>query len=173
MYISAPPPPCKYLPLSDIRRQEEETGPWVACVAVDTGPAAWCRVSGAAQSTLVTRGGGSWHRAAPGHLPGLTSDHPQASERENPFSAASHLIICDTSTPSRMDGLLAARVVSMICLGLVTWIVGEDIMYTRACVLSVLYVIFGKTRPEVFSELNFSKSFDANCSLSVACPWPI
>ena len=27
-----------------------------------------------------------------------------------------------------MDGLLAARVVSMICLGLVTWIVGEDIM---------------------------------------------
>ena len=25
-----------------------------------------------------------------------------------------------------MEGLLAARIVSMICLGLVTWIVGED-----------------------------------------------
>ena len=25
-----------------------------------------------------------------------------------------------------MEGLLAARIVSMICLGLVTWVVGED-----------------------------------------------
>ena len=37
-----------------------------------------------------------------------------------------------------MDGLLAARVVSMICLGLVTWIVGEDIIYTRVCAMCVI-----------------------------------
>ena len=68
-----------------------------------------------------------------------------------------------------MDGLLAARVVSMICLGLVTWIVGEDIMYTRVCVLSVLCVLFGKTRPEVFSEM-ISQNL---LTPIVPCPWRV
>ena len=66
------------------------------------------------------------------------ADHPQASVRTNPFSAASHLVIRQHQHQDRMDGLLAARVVSMICLGLVTWIVGEDIMYMRVCTMCVV-----------------------------------
>ena len=138
MYISAPSPPlCKYLPLSEIRRQEERRRPVPELPVWTLAPLPGAGCQGRLSRLWSEEEAGRDIVQLPNIYLGWPCDyHPQASERDNPFSAASYNLWYNNTT--RMDGLLAARVVSMICLGLVTWIVGEDIIYTRVCAMCVI-----------------------------------
>ena len=64
---------------------------------------------------------------APGIISTVWSAGPAGRDSVTLHAAAWHYRdIVVTSSHAAMEGLLAARIVSMICLGLVTWVVGED-----------------------------------------------